>query len=265
MLDLPEQHIKTGISHRYLRPHLGLVDPLLTLTLPPQVTASCGLDVVCHAAESFVARPYTTRPAPPTPDARPPYQGANPISDVWSGRALEDGGRYLRRAVAEGTDLAARSAMMLAASLAGIGFGSAGVHIPHACADPIASLKHRYQAAGYPDDHPFIRHGFSVIVTALAAFRHTFAADPEKHRSAAALLVGRPIDAVDANTLPDLLVHLMQEVGAPRGLRELGYEEADIPDLVDGALKQQRLLAIAPCAVDAPDLAAIFRASLENW
>ena len=104
----------------------------------PRSPPRAGLDVVCHAVESFVSKPYDQREAPESPDDRPPYQGANPVSDVWSAKALEYGGRYLRRAVADNDDLEARGAMMLAASLAGIGFGSAGVHIPHACAYPIA-------------------------------------------------------------------------------------------------------------------------------
>jgi len=265
VLDLPEQKVKTGISHRYLRPRQAIVDPLLTRTLPAQVTSSCGLDVICHAAESFLARPYDTRPAPRTPDDRPPYQGANPISDLWSGHALENGGRYLRRAVAGGDDLEARGAMMLTASLAGIGFGSAGVHIPHACAYPIAGLKHAYQPPGYPTDHPFVPHGHSVIVTAPAAFRYTYPADPAKHRRAAELLAGQPLPDADADTLPDLLRDLMRDAGAPRGLRELGYGEEDIDALVEGALKQQRLLALAPRVAGPSDLAAILRASMENW
>ncbi len=265
VLDIPEQRVKTGISHRYLRPHRGIVDPLLTLSLPPDVTSSCGLDVVCHAVESFTARPYDARPAPASPDERPPYQGSNPIADLWSGYALGSGGRYLRRAVADGGDLEARGAMMMAASLAGIGFGSAGVHIPHACAYPIAGLKHVYQPPGYPDDHPFVPHGHSVIVTAPAAFRFTFPSDPEKHRRAAELLAGRPIATADEDTLPNVLVDLMRDVGAPRGLRALGYDEGDIPALVEGALKQQRLLVLAPRAAGPDDLAAILRASLDNW
>jgi hydroxyacid-oxoacid transhydrogenase len=265
VLDLPEQKVKTGISHRYLRPHQAIVDPTLTRTLPAEVTSSCGLDVICHAAESYLARPYDARPAPRTPDDRPPYQGANPIADMWSGKALEDGGRYLRRAVADGDDLEARGAMMLTAALAGIGFGSAGVHIPHACAYPIAGLKHSYQPPGYPADHPFVPHGHSVIVTAPAAFRFTYPAGPAKHRRAAELLAGRPLPDAGAETLPGLLCDLMRDVGAPRGLRALGYDEEDIPALVEGALKQQRLLALAPRPVEPGDLAAILRASMENW
>jgi hydroxyacid-oxoacid transhydrogenase len=258
ILDIPEQKVKTGISHRYLRPDQAIVDPSLTASLPPEVVASCGLDVICHAAESYIAKPFSARDAPESPGDRPPYQGATPISDIWSAKALEYGGRHLRDAVAG--DEEARGWMMLAASLAGIGFGAAGVHIPHACAYPIAGLKHAYQPAGYPDDHRFVPHGQSVIVTAPAAFRFTYEADPERHHRVAELLSGEPADGPDA--LPDALTALMRDVGAPDGIGELGYEEDDIPALVEGALKQQRLLVIAPREAGPNELAAILRASL---
>ena len=265
ILDIPEQRVKTGISHSYMRPHRGVVDPNLTSTMPPEVTSSAGLDVVCHAAESYISKPYNTRQKPESPDQRPPYQGANPIADMWSSKALEYGGRYLRRAVESGEDVEARGAMMLGASLAGVGFGSAGVHIPHSCAYPIAGLKHEYQPPGYPKDHPFVPHGWSVIVTAPAAFRFTYEADPERHRRVAELLSGETIEKADENTLPEILIQLMKDVGAPRGARELGYDEDDIDDLVDGAMKQQRLLVLAPREVSEDDLADILRESMENW
>ena len=142
VLDIPDRRVKTGISHRYLRPAQAIVDPDLARTMPAEVAASSGLDVICHAAESYTSKPYTSREKPASPGDRPPYQGANPVADVWAQRALEYGGRFLRRAVADAEDVEARGAMMLAASMAGVGFGSAGVHIPHACAYPIAGLKH---------------------------------------------------------------------------------------------------------------------------
>ena len=265
ILDIPDQKIKTGISHQYLRPDRGLVDPLLTRTMPPEVTSSCGLDVVCHAAESFLSKPYDARPKSDSPDDRPPYQGSNPIADMWSGKALEFGGKYLRRAVKDGEDIEARGAMMLGASLAGVGFGSAGVHIPHACAYPIAGLKHEWQPPGYPDDHPFIPHGWSVIVTAPAAFRFTYDAMPERHNEVAELLAGERIGNPDENTLPDILISLMKGVGAPSGVRELGYTEDDIDALVEGATKQQRLLVGSPKGVTEEDLANILGESMENW
>jgi hydroxyacid-oxoacid transhydrogenase len=265
VLDIPDQHVKTGISHRYLRATQAIVDPDLTRTLGAEVTCSAGLDVVCHAAESYLSKPYDSRPRPDTPDDRPPYQGANPVADVWSAKAIEYGGRFLRRAVADAEDTDARGAMMLAASMAGVGFGSAGVHIPHACAYPIASLKHEYQPPGYPDDHPFVPHGHSVIVTAPAAFRFTYDAMPERHHHVAELLAGEPIPDAGPDTLPEVLRQLMRDVDAPSGVAELGYGEDDVPALVEGALKQQRLLVVAPKEADADDLSHILNASMRLW
>jgi hydroxyacid-oxoacid transhydrogenase len=265
VLDIPDIKIKTGISHRYLRATQALVDPELTRSLAREVTSSTGLDVVCHAAESFLSKPFDTRDRPDGPDERPPYQGSNPIADVWSAKALEFGGRYLRRAVADGDDVEARGFMMLAATMAGVGFGSAGVHIPHSCAYPIASVKHEYQPPGYPDDHPFVPHGHSVIVTAPAAFRFTYDAMPERHHHVASLLTGEPVRDPGPDTLPDVLLQLMKDIDAPRGIAELGYGEDDIPVLVDGAMKQQRLLAVAPKEVGEDDLRHIITASMSNW
>jgi len=261
VIDVPEQRVKSGISHRNLRPAQALVDPSLLASAPAPVLAAAGLDVVCHAAESFLARPYDTRPAPDSPDVRPPYQGANPVADVWSGRALEIGGRFLRRAVADPSDLEARGAMMLAASMAGVGFGSAGVHVPHACAYPIAAQVRGFRPNGWPGDHDLVPHGFSVSVTAPAVFRWTHAADPAKHDRAAALL-GAPAGTTGPDALADTFAALMRDVGVPTTLRALGYTEADLHALVPGALAQQRLLTLAPIATGEPELRAILAAAL---
>jgi alcohol dehydrogenase class IV len=262
VLDIPDLRVKSGISHRYLRPAQAIVDPELTRTMPGPVAAATGLDVVCHAAESYLSRPYTARERPATPDDRPPYQGSNPVADVWSAKALEYGGRFLRRAVEDPDDIEARGAMMLAATMAGVGFGSAGVHIPHACAYPIAGLRHEYRPPGYPDDHPFVPHGFSVIVTAPAAFRFTYEAGPERHDHVAELLAGGPVEP-GPDALPAQLRALIRDVGAPAGIGELGYGPDDVDDLVAGARRQQRLLAVAPREPSDDDLAAILRASID--
>ena len=263
VLDIPELKLKTGISHRFLRPTLALVDSELSKTTPSGVTASAGLDVICHAIESFISKPYSKRKKPNSPDERPPYQGSNPVSDIWSMKAIEFGGKYLSRAVATGEDVEARGNMMLSATLAGIGFGSAGVHIPHACAYPIAGLKHSYQAKGYKNI--FIPHGISVIVTAPAVFRFTYDSDPSKHLKAAELLKGAPLDNPGPESLPYELIKIMKEVEIPSGIKELGYTKEDIPEIITRAMKQQRLLSIAPKNVNENDLHNILTQSMENW
>lgn len=267
VLDILGLKVKSGISHPRLRPTLAVVDPLNTLTLPPEVTAACGMDVVCHALESYTARPFTAY-ARRKANERVAYCGSNPISDLWSARALELVARSFRKAVLSGRDLQARTDMMFAATFAGMGFGNAGVHIPHACAYPIAGMVRDYRPAGYPDE-PLVPHGQSVAVTAPAAFRFTFPTAPERHVRAAALLGADPAEARTSaeqrEMLPGALIDLMRDIGVPSGVAAFGYTEDDIPALVEGTLKQQRLLTIAPREAGAEELAEIFRQSMENW
>jgi len=262
-----DQHVKAGVSHRFLRPTLGVVDPLNTLTAPPEVTAAAGADILTHAIESYTTRPYNARPKH-VPLERPAYIGANPASDIWCEKAIELVGRYLRRAVLNGLDLEARVHLALAANYAGIGFGNAGVHIPHAVAYPIAGLVRDYVPAGYRTSLPLVPHGISVILTAPATFRFTYATAPERHRRAAELM-GVNTDALSETAareaLPQALTALMRDVGIPNGLQAIGYAERDIPALVAGTLKQPRLLAGAPRSVGPTELEAILRDALRCW
>ncbi len=261
VLGVKALRVKTGISHPALRPRLAIVDPLTTTSLPRGVTIASGMDVLCHALESYTARPFDSRPASGGPGGRPGYNGANPISDIWAVRALELLGRWFRRAVDQPGDFEAREGMMLASTFAGIGFGNAGVHLPHACAYPIAGLVRDYRAPDYPDEGPIVPHGLSVVATAAAAFRFTYPTSPDRHDEAARLLTGtggaRGLDA-----LPEAIDSLCRDVGAPLGLASYGYGPDDVDALVDGALKQTRLLAVSPRPATADDLAQIIRESI---
>jgi alcohol dehydrogenase class IV len=247
--------VKTGISHPALRPRLAIVDPLLTVSLPRSVTVASGMDVLCHALESYTARPFDQRPGTDRPAARPAYNGANPISDIWATEALRLLGRWFRRVVEQPDDLEAREGMMLAATFAGIGFGNAGVHLPHACAYPIAGLVRAYHAPGYPGSEPLIPHGLAVVATAAAAFRFTFPTNPARHEAAARLLGHAGSSGIDA--LPDAIAALCRDLGAPLGLADYGYDRADVDAIVEGAFAQQRLLAVSPREATRADLASI--------
>ena len=156
--------------------------------------------------------------------------------------------------------------MALAATFAGMGFGNAGVHIPHANGYPIAGRVRDFHPKDYPAGEPMVPHGMSVALTAPEAFRFTFEAAPERHLRAASLLdPGVPADRGDAGTLPGVLVDLMRDIDVPNGIGAVGYTEADVDDLVEGTLKQQRLLATCPREVTAEDVAGIFRGSLQLW
>ena len=253
--------VKTGISSRRLKPTLALLDPENTRTLPRMVAASSGLDILCHAVESYTAIPFDARPRPERPAARPPYQGANPISDVWSLQALRMLAHWFVRAVQDSDDDEARGQMLLAAAYAGIGFGTAGVHLPHAMSYPVSGHVRTYRPAGYPGDDPLVPHGMSVILNAPAAFRFTAPANPRRHLEAAAALgadVSRRADADAGRVLADRITWFMQRLGMPAGLRAIGYDASDIPVLVEGTLLQQRLTKLSPRPATADDFARMF-------
>ncbi len=263
VLDVLAQKVKTGISHPRLRPTLAVVDPALTLTQPAGVTAAAGMDILCHALESYTARPYAAFERK-QPEQRVPYCGANPISDMWSEKAMSLLATAFRQAVRHGDDAEARHEMALAATFAGLGFGNAGVHIPHANAYPIAGRVRDFHPEGYPTDEPMVPHGMAVSLTAPEAFRWTFDASPERHLRAASLLA--PDHGYDGpGALPSVLADLMRDISIPNGLGAVGYDEGDVDDLVEGTMKQQRLLATAPREVTEDDVAAILTGSLELW
>ena len=263
VLDVLALKVKTGISHPRLRPTLAVVDPALTLSQPSGVTAAAGMDILCHALESWTARPFSSYDRK-KPEERVPYCGANPIADLWSEKALSLLAGAFRTAVRHGDDVAAREQMALAATFAGLGFGNAGVHVPHANAYPIAGRVRDFRPEGYPAEEPIVPHGMAVSLTAPEAFRWTFESDPAKHLRAATLLDPRhEYDGPDA--LPSVVRDLMHDIGIPNGLGGVGYAEGDVPDLVEGAMKQQRLLMTAPREVRPEDLEGILGRSLELW
>ncbi len=268
IFDLSEKRAKTGIAHRRLKPTLGLVDPENILTLPPAVIASTGLDVLCHALESYTALPFTERPYPESPLLRPAYQGSNPVSDIWAMESIRMVCRYLQRLYESPADEEARTRMIMAASYAGLGFGNAGVHLCHGMSYPISSMVRDYYPDGYPKDHPMVPHGVSVALTAPAVFRFTASACPSRHLEAAAALGGDAEGASFAEAgeiLVRSLIDLMRKLDVPNGLQEMGFTQADIPQLVEGTLPQHRVTKLSPRRAGAEDLTKLFRDSMKIW
>ena len=268
IFDYEEKGAKTGIAHRYLKPTLGIVDADNTRTQPPAVAASAGLDVLSHALESYTAMPFDQRPMPARPLERPAYQGSNPISDIWALRALELMAEFLPRAVADTSDDEAREQMLLAAAMAGIGFGNAGVHLPHGMSYPVAGMVRDFRPRGYAVDHPIIPHGVSVILNTPAVVRFTHASSPARHLRAARALGADTRDAAPSEAgevLRERVVHFMRTLGMPNGLEGVGYTREDIPALVDGTLPQHRVTKLSPRPADRDDLTALFADSMRIW
>ncbi|MEE2698140.1 MAG: hydroxyacid-oxoacid transhydrogenase [Pseudomonadota bacterium] len=265
MLDLKA---KTGIANARLKPSLGILDPNSLTTLPRPVVAANGFDVFSHAIESLTARPFSQRPAPENPDLRPLGQGANPYSDLACHESIRLIGENLISAVNNDDNTENLEALMFASMLAGIGFGNAGCHLPHAMSYAVAGLTNKFQASGWPTNNPIVPHGISVIVNAPAVFRYTGPACPERHLKAAEAM-GVDISGAKlneaGNILADQVVQMMRITGIPNGNSEIGYKESDLDTLSEKAFLQQRLLLNSPLVPDLKQLRNLFYDSLSYW
>jgi hydroxyacid-oxoacid transhydrogenase len=220
----------------------------------------------------MTALPYTGRLTPESSKYRPAYQGANPISHIWASEATKMVSDNLVRAVTDPGDGQARGQMLLAATYAGIGFGNAGVHLPHGMSYPVAGMVRDYIPTGFPrpasNSDPIVPHGMSVILNAPAVFRFTASTNPALHLYAANLM-GVEISDSDPGSAGDVLAtaitDLMQQTGIPNGLSALGYQLSDIPQLVEGTLPQHRVTKLSPRFANAEALTGLFQDSMICW
>ncbi len=268
IFDLLSMQVKTGIASRHLRPARALIDPATTYSLPRNVVAASGFDILSHALESYTARPYTRRAAPGKPSLRPMSQGANPWSDIGCEAALKLLGQYLERGVNDAADHEARDNLMYAATLAGIAFGNSGVHVPHGMAYSVAGLVRDFRPAGYPEGEPIVPHGMSVVVNAPSVFRFTACACPDRHIAAAGWLGGETRGATEddaGEVVARQLIAMMKATAIPNGIGGVGYGREDVPALAKGAWAQQRLLTNSPREVTEEGLEDLYLGALAYW
>uniref|UniRef100_A0A8B9U011 Hydroxyacid-oxoacid transhydrogenase, mitochondrial n=1 Tax=Anas zonorhyncha TaxID=75864 RepID=A0A8B9U011_9AVES len=236
IFDFKELKVKTGIASRAIKPTLGIIDPLHTLSMPERIVANSGFDVLCHALESYTALPYKMRsPCPSNPINRPAYQGSNPISDIWALHALRIVAKYLKS---------------------------------HGMSYPISGLVKTYKPKDYNVDHSLVPHGLSVVLTSPAVFAFTAQVHPERHLEAAEILGAdiRTARIKDAGfILADTLRKFLFDLNVDDGLAAIGYSKADIPALVKGTLPQERVTKLSPRPQTEEDLSALFEASMKLY
>jgi hydroxyacid-oxoacid transhydrogenase len=231
------------------------------------VAACSALDILSHAIESLTALPYHQRAAPESASVRPSYQGSNPISDIWSAKAIELVAHYLPKVLQDNDD-EARGQLLLAATYAGIGFGNAGVHLPHGMSYPVSGMVRDFRPADYKVSHPIVPHGMSVILNAPAVFRFTASANPQKHLYAASLLgvnINGAKEEDAGNILANALIKVMKQTGMPNGLSAIGFNDADVERLAEGTLPQHRVTKLSPRSASKEDLMQLFREAMRYW
>ncbi|WP_312796599.1 iron-containing alcohol dehydrogenase [Tianweitania sp.] len=245
----PDRAMKVGISSPYLIPHTAICDPELTLSCPPGLTAISGADALAHAIEAFAA---VARKAEPDLAMTRVFVGKNGLSDHYALQAIKLIFEHLEQAVAQGDDLNARSAVMLASTYAGLAFGSAGTAAAHAIQYPVGARTHTAHGLGVgvllPHTMDFnlcdAAADYAEIARAIGAASST---DADEHAAKAA------IEAVRS---------LFGSIGIPSNLRAIGVEEADLSAMADLAMNAARLVENNPAALNPTAIRSILDRAL---
>jgi alcohol dehydrogenase class IV len=244
-----ENHIKVGILSNYLRPRVALVDPVLTLSCPPKVTADSGIDALTHAIEAYTAVDNETFPLPP--GERTVYQGRHPLGDVLAEKAIALIGTHLRRAVAHGDDLTAREGMALGATLAGMAFSNVGVALVHAMEYPVGGATHCAHGAGNGLLLPFV-------------MRFNLPARPREF-AAIARLLGEDLSGLDEQRAAERAItaveQLRADIGIPARLRDLGVRAEQLRAFAEKTCGIRRILRVNPRPVTVEEVETIYRAA----
>jgi len=255
VITFPEKMVKGALFCG--RPTLGVLDPLLTITMPSSVTAATGMDALVHAIEAYFVRPYTTRPKPATPPERPVFTGSTELTDIFAEKAIELIGKYLRLAVNNGNNLEARSSMLFASFLAGVAFTNAGVCTVHAMAYPVGGQWHT-------------PHGITNAVILPAVVEFNIPGAPERFTRIAQLL-GENIEGLSimdaAQKSVNAIIQLSKDIGMPYGLEAppFNVKDEDISRLAADTFKIQRLLVANPVPITEDDLKNMFQRAMRNW
>jgi len=244
-----ENHVKVGILSNYLRPRAAIVDPLLSQTCPPKVTADSGIDALTHAIEAFTAIDNEVFPLPP--GERSIYQGRHPMGDMVAEKAIRLVGQFLRRAVRDGADLEAREGMALAALLGGMAFSNVGVAIVHALEYPLGAAVHCSHGLGNGLLLPYVME-FNRSVRAPAFAR-------------IASWLGEDIEGLDEDEASNRAVkavrQLRADIGIPDRLRDLQVSEGQLHGFAEKAFSIKRVCRVNPRTVTLDDLQGILQAA----
>jgi alcohol dehydrogenase len=250
-----EKKMKVGILSNFLRPHAAIVDPQLSASCPAKVTADSGIDALTHAIEAYTAVDNEEFPLPAAEQSI--YQGRHPLADALAEKAISLIGANLRRAVSNGKDSAAREAMALGATLAGLAFSNVGVAAVHALEYPVGGATHCSHGAGNGLLLPYVmRYNLPARVAQFARIARLLGDEgshlDEKGRLDELGAAERAITAVE---------RLRQDIGIPLRLRELGVTEEQLPVFAEKAFAVKRILRVNPRPVTAQDLEGILRAA----
>ncbi len=234
--------LKLAVASPHLRPRLALLDPALTLSCPPRVTAESGMDALVHAVEALTV--IDARAVDVPAGTRQQFSGRFEVTDALAERAVRLCGRHLRNAVYQPKNPEAREGMLLAALLAGMAFSSAGLGAAHALQYPLGALTHT-------------PHGLGTGLLLPYVVEYLLPANPRGFAAIAGMLGAdeKPERCVDA------IQRLKADIGIPMRLRDLGVSEAQLRPMAEQGIGYQRLLRMSPRPMTVDALEAILRSA----
>ena len=244
-----DNQLKVGILSNHLRPRVAVVDPLLTLSCPPRVTADSGIDALTHAIEAYTAVDNAVFPL--EPGERAIFQGRHPLGDCLAERAIALIGTNLRKAVTDGKDIAARQGMALGATLAGLAFSNVGVALVHALEYPVGGATHCTHGAGN-----------GLLLPAVMRFNLPLR---KKELAAIARLLGEDVSGMDEDNAAEQAIQAVEQlranIGIPLRLRDLGVRPSELRSLAEKAYGIRRITRVNPRTASIEDLERILQAA----
>ena len=227
---VPETESKVGIVSSKLVPNWAILDPRLTVGLPPAITASTGMDALCHAIECYIS------------------QKANPLSDTYALRAISLIARSLRRAFLNGGDLDARHDMLLAALFGGMCIASSSTTAVHALAYPLGGKYH-------------MPHGLSNAILLPHVMKFNLDATEEMFQKIA-FAMGLPVEGLSARDAAEKMIEnlfsLAHDLKINMSLQDKGIAAEDLDGMVEAASKVTRLLNNNPKPMSKEDIRSIY-------
>jgi alcohol dehydrogenase class IV len=242
-------NLKKGISDNKLRPRVAIVDPVLTLSCPPGVTAATGIDVLAHAIESYIATDYKYLPLAPGEEDTVLYHGSYPLTDCLALKATELVGQHLRTVVDQGKNLEARVHMAMANVMAGMAFSNSGVTAVHAMAYPLGAVSHAPHGVVNGLLLPHVME-YNVPVRARELADVARALGEKVEGLSAREAAFKAISAVN---------EIIRDVGLPTRMRDIGVKEKDIRPMAEATMLVTRLLRSNPRRVSAEALEEIYK------
>lgn len=252
VVGLPDENVKIGMS---VQPADTIItDPLLTVTLPRKSTAATGMDALSHAIEAFESKRFDQFPMEEDPSARSMYS-ACPLTDEFAAKAIKLVSKYLRRAVNKPHDLKAREGMSLASLSAGLAFGNAGVTAVHAIAHTLGAFLHQ-------------PHGVTCACLLPYGMNFNSHAEPKLYAQIAKLMGNKSQKLSQqelANKASVSVYDLVDDIGLPTNLSELGLKEGDIKGIAENVAKNNEfLMSLNPRRLTIEGLETILHDALEG-